>query len=241
MKNLDTFSGSSRVKRGINLDIPDKASIKWFRTRLRNWSISNFRDFPWRSCPEPYLVCISEIFLQQTSANKVAEILGPFIERYPNWESLATSTSGDIEEAIRPLGLYRRRSNTILNLANEVVSLGGLPNTRTGLEKLPGIGQYIANVLLVVFEHKRLSFLDVNMARVLERFFGPRLKADIRDDPYLQVLSRKVVNVQDALSANWMILDFAAVVCTKRRPKCLDCPISEHCRETQKTITKLSL
>ena len=60
--------------------------------------------------------------------------------------------------------------------------------------------------------------------------------ADIRDDPYLQVLARKVVNVKDALSANWMILDFAAIICQKRRPRCPDCPLLQRCQYARKSI-----
>lgn len=221
--------------------LPDKTDIRWFRQKLSSWFQHNRRDFPWRHSSDPYIICISEILLQQTTARKVADILGVFTARFPDWNTLAKAIPAQIEGVIFPLGIYRRRAKTIHSLANAVVKLNGLPRTRRGLEKLSGIGQYIANVLLVVLQHKRLPFLDINMSRVLERFFGPREMADIRYDPYLQVLARKIVNVRDALSANWMILDFAALVCTKRRPRCLDCPLSERCGEAQKTILKLSL
>ena len=114
-----------------------------------------------------------------------------------------------------------------------------LPHSRNGLEKLPGIGQYIANVILVVLFKKRLPFLDVNMSRVLERFFGPREMADIRYDPFLQALSRKVVNVREALHANWTVLDFAAMICTKKAPKCQLCLLAERCRSINQTSLTL--
>jgi len=220
--------------------LPDRTEIKWFRQRLSSWFNYNRRNFTWRSSSDPYVICIAEIFLQQTTARKVSDFIGVFTAQFPDWDALAKATPAQIEGVIFPLGIYRRRAKTIHSLANAVVKLNGLPRTRRGLEKLSGIGQYIANVLLVVLQHKRMPFLDINMSRVLERFFGPREMADIRYDPYLQVLARKIVNVRDALSANWMILDFAALVCTKRRPRCLDCPLSERCREAQKTIPKLS-
>lgn len=219
----------------ISHRLPDQSKILWFRQRLKSWFKHNRRSFPWRSSSDPYLVCLSEIFLQQTTANKVAEIIDPFTKRFPNWDTLASASITDVEEIIFPLGIYRRRADTILALADAVVTKGNMPTTRQGLENLPGIGQYIASVLLVVLQHKREPFLDVNMSRVLERFFGPRERADIRDDPYLQVLSRKVVNVQDALSANWMILDFAAIVCMKRSPRCMICPLRQRCLLYNKT------
>ena len=232
----------SNTRRHKALDrLPDKSEVAWFRQTIQSWFKCSRRDFPWRSSSDPYIICIAEIFLQQTNASRVADFVGSFTDQFPDWDALAKATPAQVEGVIFPLGIYRRRAKTIHSLANVVVKLNDLPRTRRGLEKLPGIGQYIANVLLVVLQHKRMPFLDINMSRLLERFFGPREMADIRYDPYLQVLARKIVNVKDPLSANWMILDFAALVCTKRRPRCLDCPLFERCREAQTTMPKLSL
>lgn len=215
--------------------LPDRSQIAWFRQRLQFWFNNNRRDFPWRSSSDPYVVCLAEIFLQQTSASRVAELIGGFLRRFPDWSSLAEARQEEIENAIFPLGIFKRRAQTLQALANTMIKLDGMPHTRRGLEQLPGIGQYIANVLLVVLYRKRLPFLDINMSRVLERFFGPRKMADIRYDPYLQTLSRRIINTRDSLSANWMILDFAAIVCTKRRPKCAGCPLLERCQHAQET------
>ncbi len=221
---------SREKKEQVRSRLPETRKVRWFRHRLRKWFIENRRSFPWRTSNDAYTICITEIFLQQTTAGKVAELIGPFTNKFPSWQALATATIEEIEMSIHPLGLFRRRAQTLRCLANAIIQKGDLPRTRQGLENLPGIGQYIANVLLVVLQHKRVPFLDVNMSRVLERFFGPRVMSDIRDDPYLQVLARRVVNVEDALAANWMVLDFAALVCTKRKPRCVGCPIFQRCK-----------
>lgn len=218
--------------------LPSKEEIVWLRSRLQKWYLQNKRAFPWRKSLDPYIICISETLLQQTSASKVAQILDLFIQKYPNWNSLAKVKKEDIEQTIYPLGLYERRANVLHKLAKIMVLRDTLPNSRNELEKLPGIGQYIANVILVVLFNKRLPFLDVNMSRLLERFFGPREFADIRYDPYLQTLSRKIVNVKEAQHTNWMILDFAALVCTKKAPKCQYCVLNEHCQNTASTLLK---
>jgi len=220
---------SSRSDRSVS-KIPSTSEIAWFRKILTRWFGQYSRDFPWRESSDPYFVCVSEILLQQTRASSVAGLIKSFVTQFPNWESLAKSTTEQVEQVILPLGLYQRRSKTLVELANVMVNLSEFPSSRDNLENLPGIGQYIANVLLVVFYKKRLPFLDVNMSRVLERFFGKREKADIRFDPYLQLLSRKVVNVKDPLAANWMILDFAALVCKKINPDCKSCVIRNRCK-----------
>lgn len=67
------------------------------------------------------------------------------------------------------------------------------------------------------------------MARVLERYFEPRKMADIRYDPYLQDLATNFADHLHSKLVNWSILDFAALICSARKPKCLECPINTKC------------
>ena len=76
------------------------------------------------------------------------------------------------------------------------------------------------------------------MARVLERFFGPRKLADIRYDPYLQTLARRVVNTENSLQVNWAILDLGALVCKNGAPLCLQCPLRAKCEFYQQSATR---
>src|SRR5207248_611362 len=82
--------------------------------------------------------------------------------------------------------------------------------------------------------------LDTNMARVLERFFGPRQLVDIRYDPYLQLLAHSVVDGTDAIRANWAILDLAAGVCRRRSPMCTSCPVRSRCRYAMTGVAEQS-
>jgi A/G-specific adenine glycosylase len=154
-----------------------------------------------------------------------------FVESFPNWESIAAADSRTLEELLQPIGLWKRRSKSIRDLARAVGVLGGhLPQTRAGLEALPGVGQYVASAVLTLCHGGREPLLDTNMARVLERYFGPRQMADIRYDPYLQSLSREVLARGDPAQLNWGMLDLAAAVCVPRDPYCAACPLQTDCR-----------
>lgn len=210
----------------------NRKKIAWFRSCLLSWYQSHGRDFPWRE-ERPgtvYEVIITEILLQRTRAETVAKVYDEFIQRYSSWSKLAQATREELQEIVVALGLWRRRVNTLLALAQAVVEQGEIKTLdRTTLESLPGVGQYIANAVLSICQDQREPMLDVNMARVLERFFGPRQMADIRYDPYLQELSRTVLPKRNSKETNWAILDFGALVCTKRHPSCKQCPLSERC------------
>ena len=129
------------------------------------------------------------------------------------------------------VGLWRRRSETLKKLATEMVKRKGeFPADRDELESLPGVGQYIANAIRLFCHGIPEPLLDAGMARVLERFFGPRKLADIRYDPYLQDLSKSVVSGENPSLLNWAILDIAALLCKHKEPTCDACPLVERCK-----------
>src|SRR5205823_13691377 len=105
---------------------------------------------------------------------------------------------------LRPLGLWKRRAASVLALARVMNARGGqFPRERVDIEKLPGVGQYIANAICLFAMKQAEPLLDVNMARVLERCFGPRRLADIRYDPHLQEVARLIVSGAHSVHVNW--------------------------------------
>ena len=96
---------------------------------------------------------------------------------------------------------------------------------------MPAVGQYVASAVLLFCHERPEPLIDSNMARVLERYFGSRKLADIRYDPYLQRLARDVVGSDHPTLINWAILDFAALVCTPRNPRCQKCPLNRGCQD----------
>lgn len=106
---------------------------------------------------------------------------------------------------------------------------GKLPEDRTDLESIPFIGQYIANAIELIIHNKPSPLVDVNMARLLERYFGERKMADIRYDPYLQKLSLRIVSNEKSKEMNWAILDYAAIVCKAQKPLCTACELRIKC------------
>ena len=205
--------------------------IRELRLKLLTWYKNNGRQFPWRNKSiTNYQKVIAEVLLQRTRADTVAKFYKQFVSYYPTWKSLADAEVMDIEAYLRPIGLYRQRASRLQKLAIELVKRNGrLPRDREDLESIPFMGQYIANAVeLVVFNHPS-PLVDVNMARVIERYFGPRKMADIRYDPYLQKVAYSIVNYKEPKIINWAVLDFAALVCKARNPNCISCLLRKKC------------
>ena len=212
-------------------DVTDK-EIKYLQKKLLGWYAVSGRHFPWRNKSiTNYQAVIAEVLLQRTKAETVSKFYLQFIIDFPNWKSLADSNLQYIEEYLKPIGLYRQRSVRLQNLAKEMVKRNGrLPKDRQDLESIPFMGQYIANAVELVVFNQPSPLVDVNMARVIERYFGPRTMADIRYDPYLQDLAYRIVNHKETKYLNWAVLDFAALICTARNPKCIQCPLNKRCK-----------
>jgi len=202
------------------------------RRALLRWFKSSGRSFPWREQGASlYQLILAELLLQRTRAETVASFFDQFITRFPSWQAIAGASVEEIGELLKPIGLWRRRATSLLALAKEMVVRGGeFPRKRSEVENLPGVGQYIANSILLFSVGRAEPLLDVNMARVLERLFGPRKLVDIRDDPHLQSISRTIVRGKRAACVNWAILDLAAIVCTIKNPRCDGCPLRKCCQ-----------
>ncbi len=202
------------------------------RRKLRTWFQKHGRPFPWRRPGHSlFEAVLAEVLLQRTRAEKVASFFDVFVARFPTWEAIGQANEQEIGEFLKPIGLWRRRAASLAALSRTMVERGGIfPATREEIESLPGVGQYIANAILMFAHGKAEPLLDVNMARVLERVFGPRKLVDIRDDPYLQGVSRAVIRGKHASELNWAFLDLAAKICTISNPRCDVCPIARCCR-----------
>lgn len=219
---------------------PTRHNISEFQLKLLNWYKSNGRSFPWRKKSlTQYQIIIAEALLQRTKAETVSKIYHRFIFDVPNWNTLARIDIATIEQYLRPIGLYRQRALRLKSLALEMVKRKGkLPQARSDLESIPFIGQYIANAVELLIYNKPSPLVDVNMARLIERYFGKRKMADIRYDPYLQKLSHRVVKHPMTKEINWAILDFAALICKARTPICKSCVLNENCTYFKKLKNK---
>jgi len=222
-----------------DIKMPSMTKIRLFRRLLLGWYKNNGRIFPWRNkSATNYELIIAEILLQRTRAETVAEFYKDFVKRFPSWKKLAAARERDLSVFLRPIGLWRRRSRSLRLLANLISRRNGkFPRHREEINALPGVGQYIANAVLLLCYQKPQPLLDVNMARVLERVFGPRKLSDIRYDPYLQYLSSIAVKCRKPRELNWAVLDLAAIICKHNEPRCNNCPLKIICSYRRETIT----
>ena len=199
---------------------------------IESWFSSNARDFPWRRGRLPdWKILVTEILLQQTQADRVARFVETFFKTYPGPEHIVRKTERELARSLIPMGLHNRRAKRLRALAAEVLRRGGsIPDARADLEALPGVGPYVAAAFMSIARGAAEPTVDVNMARVVERLYGPRRLVDIRYDPHINETAKRLVRLaSNARRFNWAILDLAAKHCRARRRSCSSCPLQDLC------------
>jgi A/G-specific adenine glycosylase len=203
-----------------------------FLARLLEWFEKSGRDFSWRRTDDPYRVLVAEMMLQKTTATQVSRLFDAFIREYPDPRALAEANESEVEAGIRPLGMEHKRAVRLKKSAQAIVNeFGGrVPESREDLLSLSGVGDYVANAVLILAFKRDLPLLDTNIARVLGRVFEIKpSKARARTDRDLWRKIGEMVPKGKARQFNLGLVDFGALVCLSRNPKCGVCPMVEFC------------
>src|SRR5687768_10359221 len=150
--------------------------------RLLDHYDRNARALPWRNPPgapppDPYIVWLSEVMLQQTTVATVKPRFRRFIERWPTVDALAAAPSEEVLSEWAGLGYYARARNLIA-CARDVAKRGGFPRTEAELRQLPGLGAYTAAAVAAIAFGEQATPIDTNVARVVARYHGVKNSLD---------------------------------------------------------------
>lgn len=207
-----------------------------FRQALMDWAEENLRDFPWRrEDATPYEILVAEMFLNVTRSDVVEKVYPDFLQRFPDPEALQDADRHDVVDAIRPLGMYNRRADALLDIA-ETLAERGVPEDETRLRELPRVGPYVADAVLSMAFGQYRPMLDRNSARVYSRLFGEDFSIDAPREPERDFAARMIPE-GDARKYNLALLDFAATVCRATNPRCEECFASSYCEYYQQETT----
>lgn len=100
--------------------------VQYLQHRLLKWFDENQRIFPWREDQATkYQQIVSEILLQRTKAETVAKYYDTFFSKFPDWNALANASLEELEEIMKPLGLYRHRARRLYKLGEDIRRRGG--------------------------------------------------------------------------------------------------------------------
>ena len=193
---------------------------------LIDWWAANGRDLPWRRSRDPWAVLVSELMLQQTQVPRVIERYGRFLERFPTIAACAAASVAEVVDEWAGLG-YNRRAVHLHRTATVCVDRfdGRLPDTLDDLLALPGVGPYTARAVLVFAHERDIGLVDTNAGRFVARALAGRTLAPAE----AQAVADAGVPTGWGWTWGQAVFDLGAGICTKRSPRCPECPLLEHC------------
>jgi len=199
------------------------------REKILDWYKENNRDFPWRTSKSLYQILITEILLQKTIALNVSNIYSDFFTKYKDFNTIYIADITNIQSDIEGLGLSNKRAKILKDLSKLVVEdyNGKIPQDPEVLKKINGIADYVSNAFACFGLNHRTFFIDVNIKRFIQRVFKPQETKVKSESVYTEL--DKLLPKSDFKYLYWAILDFGFKICSKNKPKCEKCPISENC------------
>lgn len=199
-----------------------------FSSLVFAWFRVNRRNLPWRRTRDPYRILVSEVMLQQTQVSRVMPKYRSFLQCFPTVRALAAATQADVIRAWSGLG-YNRRALNLHRAAREIEDNlhGEIPRNVEMLEQLPGVGRYTARAVAAFAFNNDAPMVDTNIRRVLSRyFFGLHRQSDKR----VHALAETIQPAGSSRDWGGALMDFGALVCTSRDPKCEACPLNKTCK-----------
>lgn len=156
--------------------------------------------------------------------NIVTEILFSKYDVY----SLAKQNKETIIDIIRPCGNMNKKSEYIIQICKSLVENydGHVPNNRTYLESLPGVGRKTANVVLANLFNEPTFAVDTHVERVAKR-----LGLANENDDVLTVESKLMKRFEEYkwIKLHHQLLLFGRHFCTSRNPNCENCKFKKIC------------
>jgi len=197
-----------------------------FIRRLNKWYKDNKRHYSWRKTNNPYYIGIAEILLQKTNADKVEPVYTRLINNYPKPRMLSNEKVKNIKHYFDEIGIFNR-AETLINFATFMSETSSINIIKSELLEVKGIGLYMANSIIIHSKDKPLPLLDPNIIRLYNRVYGIKsILTRPRTDIKLWQESQKLLPSRNISSYYYALLDFGAIVCESRKPKCDICPMA---------------
>ena len=182
---------------------------------------------PWK------LLVMGRLSAQCTDA-RVNEVSRDLFSRFPNAEKMADGDIEEIEDLVKPCGLYRMKAKNIKDASRMLMDdFGGeLPSDMDSLLKFPGVGRKIANLLIGDIFGGEAIVCDTHCIRICGRF-GMYPESE-KNPERIEKILRGLMNPADGPDFCHRIVFFGREVCTARSPQCDTCPLAELCEHNKK-------
>jgi endonuclease-3 len=132
-----------------------------------------------------------------------------------------------LKSKIRSIGLFNTKAKNIIKTCKILIDQhqGTVPDNRSKLEALPGVGRKTANVILNTAFGKPTIAVDTHVFRVANRTGLAKGKTPyIVEQGLLEIVPKRFLK-----NAHHLLILHGRYVCISRKPLCYNCSICSYC------------
>lgn len=182
---------------------------------------------------QDYELLLAIVMSAQTTDKRVNMVNEVLFKKYNTLEKIAHANTDDIEQIIKPIGTFKKKSVFIKEIAKRLINdnHSTVPNDRKYLETLPGVGRKTVNVFLSVIYNEPAIAVDTHVERV-----SKRLGLAKESDNVLQVekkLMKKIPKNKWSKTHHQMV-HFGRYKCKSISPACSNCELKDICKHYKK-------
>lgn len=177
-----------------------------------------------------YELLLAVMLSAQTKDARVNKVTKVLFNKYDSLKKLKEANIKDIENIIKELGSYHKKSEAVINIAKILDEKynGKVVNNRKALENLPMVGRKTTNVVLSELFNEPTIAVDTHVERV-----SKRLGLVKKDDDVIKIeekLKRKFdKNIWSKLHKQFVL--FGRYYCTSKKPSCNKCKLQIYCKK----------
>lgn len=178
---------------------------------------------------EPWKLLVMGRLSAQCTDARVNIVCRELFKKYPSARALAEGELSEIEDIVRPCGLFHTKAESIKAACAKLCDEydGILPNTMEELLEFPGVGRKIANLLLGDIYHLPAIVADTHCIRICGRLgFYPE---ELKDPHKVENIMKEFIEPSEQSDFCHRIVMFGREYCMARSPRCGECPIGKFC------------
>ena len=175
-----------------------------------------------------YELLIAIVLSAQTTDKRVNKVTPVLFNKYKLLNELKEANISDIEDIIKEIGTFKKKSIFIKKIATRLVDdyNGKVPNNREYLESLPGVGRKTTNVFLAEYYKVPSIAVDTHVERV-----SKRLKLSKKNASVLEVEKQlmKIIPKERWIKTHHQLIFFGRYRCKATKPECNNCKLQHLC------------
>lgn len=180
-----------------------------------------------------YELLMAVVLSAQSTDKRVNQCTDILFKKYPTVESFIAAPVEDVQEIIRPIGSFHKKSGYLKEIATILVEKydGKVPTDREILESFPGVGRKTTNVFLSEFYHVPAIAVDTHVERISKRLRLANKKDNVK---IVEQKLMKKFKKEEWAKRHLQLVLFGRYYCKAVKPECENCKLKEICIEKKK-------